>query len=315
MKAVSIRDLSVVYGSGKNQKRAVDHVSFEVESGEFFALLGPNGAGKTTLISSLTGLLDVKFGEVQIYGSPAGSLEAKKQMGVVPQELVHHGFFNVNEVLNFFSGYYGIRNNQKRIDYLLERLALTEQKYKKVSQLSGGMKRRLLIAKALVHSPKLLLLDEPSAGVDIELRALLWDFMTELNRQGTTILLTTHYLEEAERLCERIAIMNEGRLASLDNTGTMLSEMLDKEVSIVLKEGSESLKALGAARENLSCDLAIQKNMVTMTCASKESLEDILKRLDIKISDVLDVKIRDGALEHAFLKVIEKSRDQQKRVS
>lgn len=223
--ALEIQNLRVEY-SHKDQKTiAVQDVSLSLRSGEFFSLLGPNGAGKTSIISALVGLVPFQAGEIKIFGSPASSLEAKRLIGYVPQELVSYGFFNVNEVLRFTSGYFGIRKNQARIDDLLERLQLSAFKYKLVSSLSGGMKRRLSIAKALLHQPRLLLLDEPSAGVDVELRAILWDFARELNQEGMTILLTTHYLEEAERLCERTAILNKGKLVMCKPTADILKEM------------------------------------------------------------------------------------------
>lgn len=216
--ALDIQNLVVEYASPDGPKRAVDGVSLQIASGEFFALLGPNGAGKTSILSAITNLIRFKSGSIKIFGFPVGSLEARRCLGVVPQELVSHGYFNVREILEFHAGYFGIQHSRQRIDELLLRLGLSAFAHKPVSALSGGMKRRLLIAKALIHQPKLLLLDEPSAGVDVELRTILWDYMKELNQQGMTILLTTHYLEEAERLCERVAIMDHGCFVALDKT-------------------------------------------------------------------------------------------------
>lgn len=227
MGALSIDRVSIIYENGKT---AVDDLSFEVREGEFFALLGPNGAGKTSLISAISGLIDYQKGQIRILEERAGSREAKRLLGLVPQELVSYGFFTVNEVLNFVAGYYGDRKPQKRIDELLARLQMIEQKNKLVSQLSGGMKRRMLIAKALLHRPKILLLDEPSAGVDVELRTTLWDFMRELNQQGLTILLTTHYLEEAQRLCERSAILHEGKVLALGKTTEIIQRSEEEDL-------------------------------------------------------------------------------------
>jgi ABC-2 type transport system ATP-binding protein len=223
MSALDLENLLIEYRHKDQVTTAVDHISFAIKEGEFFGLLGPNGAGKTSIISAITSLVNFQEGSIRVLGRPAGTLEAKRVIGFVPQELVSYGFFNVNEVLNFASGYFGIRNNQAKIDELLERLQLGQSKYKLVSQLSGGQKRRLLIAKALLHSPRILLLDEPSAGVDVELRTILWNFAIELNQEGMTILLTTHYLEEAERLCQRVAIMDKGKLLVLDETKNIMA--------------------------------------------------------------------------------------------
>ena len=190
-KALIINELVKNYGA----VAAVNNVSFSVDKGEIFGLLGPNGAGKTSIISIITTLEKPSQGQVQVFGHNVvtDSLITKKQVGVVHQEVINSGFFDVEEILNFQSGYYGKRKNKERIDYLLHKLALYPHRHKKVKQLSGGMKRRLMIAKALVHEPQLLLLDEPTAGVDIELRETLWDFVRELRQQGISILLTTHY--------------------------------------------------------------------------------------------------------------------------
>ncbi|MBN8555590.1 MAG: ABC transporter ATP-binding protein [Deltaproteobacteria bacterium] len=238
--ALHIQDLRIEYRLKDDVKVAVERLSLTIEHGELFALLGPNGAGKTSMISAMVSLIPFQGGEIKIFDHPAGTVAAKKCIGLVPQELVSYGFFTVNEILQFVSGYYGILNNQKRIDYLLERLQLQSQKNKLVSQLSGGMKRRMLIAKALVHSPKILLLDEPSAGVDVELRTILWDFVKELNASGMTIILTTHYLEEAQRLCKRTAIMDHGKLLAMDYTDKIIADEKNLEeafLKLVKKRG------------------------------------------------------------------------------
>lgn len=242
--ALKYENLVVEYNSRSGIKRAVDQVSFSVEEGELFSLLGPNGAGKTSMISATTSLIPYQGGKIEILGHRAGSTEAKRSLGIVPQELVGYGFFTVNEILGFASGYFGFSNNQKHIDSLLEKLQLTNHRDQLVSQLSGGMKRRMLIAKALVHRPKVLLLDEPSAGVDVELRTILWDYVKELNKAGMTIILTTHYLEEAERLCERTAILDHGKLISLDKTRAIIersdSGSLEAAFLKLLKDGKKS---------------------------------------------------------------------------
>lgn len=303
--AIKIKSLGVTYGSGKNATKAVEDFDLDIESGEIFGLLGPNGAGKSSIISTLTGLLELKQGEVEIFGHRAGSLEAKSYVGVVPQELVHHGYFTVNEILNFFSGYYGIANNQKRIDYLLDRLALTDKKHKNVSQLSGGMKRRLLIAKALVHSPQLLLLDEPSAGVDVELRTLLWNFVEELNEQGATILLTTHYLEEAQRLCHRVAIMSHGKLLAVDGTGHMIQSLAQRLLKLTLCSSSriETLQE-GRIKEGVVLLKKSGANL-ELKVAGEVTIKEALDAISVPIEDVQDIQMEEGALEEAFLKIVQ----------
>jgi ABC-2 type transport system ATP-binding protein len=193
--ALSIDGVHKAYG----HIQALRGVSFEVEPGEVFGLLGPNGAGKTSLISIIVTLEKATSGTVKVFGHDvaANSREAKMRTGWVPQEIINHGYFTVEEILNFHAGYFGLWRPKERIEYLLDGLGLQEHRSKRVKQLSGGMKRRLMIAKALIHSPGLLLLDEPTAGVDVDLRTRLWDFVDELRREGMSILLTTHYLEEA----------------------------------------------------------------------------------------------------------------------
>ncbi|SDH84969.1 ABC transporter ATP-binding protein [Propionivibrio dicarboxylicus] len=205
--------------------RALDGVSLEIAEGEFFGLLGPNGAGKTTLISCLAGLVRPTAGRLSILGHDVigDYRQARRQLGVVPQELVFDPFFSVRETLRFQSGYYGIRNNDDWIDEILDALDLTAKAETNMRRLSGGMKRRVLVAQALVHRPPVIVLDEPTAGVDVELRQSLWQFIRRLNQDGHTVILTTHYLEEAEALCGRIAMLKQGRLVALDSTHNLLA--------------------------------------------------------------------------------------------
>jgi ABC-2 type transport system ATP-binding protein len=204
--------------------RALDGVSLEIEQGEFFGLLGPNGAGKTTLISILAGLARADSGQLRVMGYDvvAHYHHARRLLGVVPQELVFDPFFTVRETLRIQSGYFGLRNNDPWIDEIIERLDLTEKAHANMRQLSGGMKRRVLVAQALVHKPPVIILDEPTAGVDVELRQGLWRFIRELNHAGHTVVLTTHYLEEAEALCSRIAMLKQGLVVALDTTRNLL---------------------------------------------------------------------------------------------
>jgi ABC-2 type transport system ATP-binding protein len=218
MPAISFQSVSKAYPSPRGPKGAtflaLDDVSLVIEEGEFFGLLGPNGAGKTTLISILAGLTRASQGTVSVLGSNVQSdfAEARRKLGVVPQELVFDPFFNVREMLRIQSGYFGVKNNDAWVDELLEGLGLTDKANANMRQLSGGMKRRVLVAQALVHRPPVIVLDEPTAGVDVELRQTLWQFVAKLNKQGHTVLLTTHYLEEAEALCGRIAMLKSGKL-------------------------------------------------------------------------------------------------------
>jgi ABC-2 type transport system ATP-binding protein len=219
--AISIQNISKNYGA----LQALDDVSLNIEQGEFFGLLGPNGAGKTTLISILAGLVSADHGRAEILGANVQSdfRAARRMLGVVPQELVFDPFFTVRETLQFQSGYFGIRNNDAWVDEIMANLDLTSKADSNMRSLSGGMKRRVLVAQALVHRPPVIILDEPTAGVDVELRQSLWQFISRLNQDGHTIVLTTHYLEEAEALCQRIAMLKQGQIVALDTTANLLS--------------------------------------------------------------------------------------------
>ena len=219
--AISIKKISKNYGA----LQALDDVSLEIQQGEFFGLLGPNGAGKTTLISILAGLVTANQGHALIMGADVQShfRDTRHALGVVPQELVFDPFFTVRETLQFQSGYFGIQNNDSWIDEIMVNLDLTSKADSNMRSLSGGMKRRVLVAQALVHRPPVIILDEPTAGVDVELRQSLWQFISRLNQDGHTIVLTTHYLEEAEALCQRIAMLKQGNIVALDTTANLLS--------------------------------------------------------------------------------------------
>jgi len=219
--AVLVEHLTKSYGS----LQALKNVSLDVKKGEFFGLLGPNGAGKTTLISILAGLCRPDSGRAFVMGTNVQTnfIEARRLLGVVPQELVFDPFFTVRETLRFQSGYFGIRNNDDWIDEIMTHLDLTSKANSNMRSLSGGMKRRVLVAQALVHRPPVIVLDEPTAGVDVELRQSLWKFISRLNQDGHTILLTTHYLEEAESLCGRIAMLKSGQVVALDTTQNLLA--------------------------------------------------------------------------------------------
>jgi len=228
--AIQVTSVSKRYGS----LVALDAVDLRIESGEFFGLLGPNGAGKTTLISIVAGLVRATAGRVAIMGHDVVDdfRAARLAVGVVPQELAFDPFFTVRETLTFQSGYFGLRHNAAWIDEVLANLGLAGKADANTRALSGGMKRRLLVAQALVHKPPVIVLDEPTAGVDVELRQTLWQFIRRLNREGHTIVLTTHYLEEAQALCERIAMLKAGRIVALDTTRALLAHLAGLQLTM-----------------------------------------------------------------------------------
>lgn len=215
------------FGTSKPGFKALTDISLDVEKGEFFGLLGPNGAGKTSLISILAGLCRASAGKASVYGYDVLTdyRSARRALGVVPQELVYDPFFTVRESLRIQSGYFGLNKNDSWIDEILHNLGLTDKANTNMRALSGGMKRRVLVAQALVHRPPVIVLDEPTAGVDVDLRRSLWEFITRLNKAGHTILLTTHYLEEAELLCNRIAMLKAGQIIALDTTEALLARV------------------------------------------------------------------------------------------
>jgi len=228
--AIAVRTVSKRYGN----LTALADVDLVVAQGEFFGLLGPNGAGKTTLISIIAGLARASSGRVTILGHDVVDdyRAARLALGVVPQELTYDPFFSVRETLRFQSGYFGLDGNDAWIDEVLHHLGLTEKAHVNTRALSGGMKRRLMVAQALVHKPPVIVLDEPTAGVDVELRQTLWDFIQRLNREGHTIVLTTHYLEEAQALCGRIAMLKAGRIVALDTTRALLARVAGVQLTM-----------------------------------------------------------------------------------
>ncbi len=221
--AIEIKNVSKIYDSGL---RAVDDLSFSIAPGEIFGLLGPNGAGKSTLIGMIRGLVRLSSGSISVFGADVQSQYqlTRSRVGVTPQEVAIDNFFKVGEALKIHSGYFGRKDDPVWRNKIIEKLDLGPHLQKKPLQLSGGMKRRLMIAKSLIHKPRVLILDEPTAGVDVELRRALWAFVRELRAEGMTILLTTHYLEEAEALCDRLAIISEGKLVALDSTKTIMTK-------------------------------------------------------------------------------------------
>lgn len=296
--ALAIKGLTKAYKRSA-PKKALDDVSFTVEQGEFFGLLGPNGAGKSTLISALGGLLTPNSGTIEILGKDFKKdwRACKMAIGIVPQEITFDPFFTVRETLKLQSGYFGLRNNDEWIDTIIDRLGLTEKKNETVMRLSGGMKRRVLIAQALVHRPPVIVLDEPTAGVDIELRLQLWDFMRELNEKGHTIILTTHYLEEAERLCHRVALLNHGKLVALDSTKALLHRFSGDRVKFRLTAGE-----LGG---NFPLPFTVLEEGVYSVMLDKaEDLSTLLKALEERSCSYEDLELGKANLEEVFLKVM-----------
>jgi len=232
MLAIEIKNLSKTYKKG--EKVALKSIDLEIKKGSFFGLLGPNGAGKSTIINILAGLVNKSSGTVKIAGIniDENSQAAKFKIGIVPQELIIDPFFNVRETLEIYAGYFGVRKSERRTEEIIEALGLKDKANSVPRSLSGGMRRRLLVAKALVHNPEILVLDEPTAGVDVELRNQLWDYVKKLNKAGTTVLLTTHYLEEAEKLCDEIAVINRGEVIANDRTENLMKLLSSKELII-----------------------------------------------------------------------------------
>ena len=297
MPAVSFQSVSKTYTTPKGPFHALSNVSLDIAEGEFFGLLGPNGAGKTTLISILAGLARATQGRVLVQGCDvqADYANARRKLGVVPQELVFDPFFNVREALRFRSGYFGVKNNDAWIDELLENLGLADKANANMRQLSGGMKRRVLVAQALVHKPPIIVLDEPTAGVDVELRQTLWHFIARLNKEGHTVLLTTHYLEEAEALCGRIAMLKAGQVVALNRT----SELLKAASGSVLQFKTDAV--LPAA---LTCIARVTGRIVQLPAQDAAEIENHLATLRVAGVDVQDMEIRRPDLEDVFLQVM-----------
>ena len=297
MPAVSFQSISKSFSTPRGPFQALQDVSLDIEEGEFFGLLGPNGAGKTTLISILAGLARATSGRVNVLGHDVQTqfADARRLLGVVPQELVFDPFFNVRETLRIQSGYFGVRNNDAWIDELLENLGLADKATANMRQLSGGMKRRVLVAQALVHKPPIIVLDEPTAGVDVELRQTLWQFVAKLNKQGSTVLLTTHYLEEAEALCHRIAMLKQGRVVALNRT----SELLKMASGNVLR-----FKIDGELPRALADVARVTGRIVQLPAHTAAEIEHYLATVRQAGVQVEDVEIRKADLEDVFLEVM-----------
>lgn len=282
---------------------ALKGIDLTIEQGEFFALLGPNGAGKSTLISILAGLIKPNAGDISVMGFDVVNQyqQARQLLGVVPQELVFDPFFNVREMLRFQAGYFGRgKENDAWVDEILEGLGLADKAHTNMRKLSGGMKRRALIAQALAHKPPVIVLDEPTAGVDVELRQMLWEFIKNLNNQGHTIILTTHYLEEAEALCSRVGMMKQGEIVALDSTANLLNKFAGKKLRLTL--GDVTLPA------NIQSLLRNQeKGLFTFALSDMAQIEFVLSALRAVNIKVLDMQLSEADLEDVFLSLVGKS--------
>jgi ABC-2 type transport system ATP-binding protein len=287
--------------------RALDGVSLAVEQGEFFGLLGPNGAGKTTLISIIAGLNRADAGTVKIHGYDVvhDYRQARRMLGVVPQELVFDPFFTVRETLRMQSGYYGLKNNDSWIDEIMHHLDLTVKADTNMRALSGGMKRRVLVAQALVHKPPVIVLDEPTAGVDVELRQTLWKFIGRLNNEGHTIVLTTHYLEEAQALCSRIGMLKNGKVVALDSTSALIRRISGSQLVVQLAGGNlpESLKPLVSHPDELE-----KGGQYTLRVNDASEVEPILAQLRQSGAVVSDLQLQQADLEDVFIQIMEEGK-------
>jgi ABC-2 type transport system ATP-binding protein len=301
--AIEIINLKKIYQKSKISpiKEALKGVDLQIKKGSIFGLLGPNGAGKSTLINIMAGLVNKTSGTIKIAGFDLDTQEkqAKFKIGIVPQELIIDPFFNVYETLEIYAGYYGIKEKDRKTDEIILALGLQDKVKSKPRGLSGGMKRRLLVAKALVHSPEVLVLDEPTAGVDVELRTQLWSYIKKLNAGGTTIVLTTHYLEEAEELCDEIAIMDYGQVIACEKKEQLIKMMPEnKKLIIILRQEVEKIPA--EILSKLDAKL-LNKNQLDINYQpSKNNIVDILLLLEKNSLKIADITTNQTDLEEVF---------------
>lgn len=279
---------------------ALKGIDLTIEQGEFFALLGPNGAGKSTLINIMAGLLKPSQGKISVMGHDTVNdyQAARMELGVVPQELVFDPFFNVREMLRFQAGYFGRgRENDAWVDEVIESLDLTDKAHTNMRKLSGGMKRRALIAQALAHKPPVIVLDEPTAGVDVELRQVLWRFIKKLNAEGHTIILTTHYLEEAEALCERVAMMKNGEIVALDTTTNLLANLAGKNLRLKLGNATLPTTLLPMLKSG-------ENGVYTLALTELSQMEFALSELRKANINIEDMQLFEADLEDVFMSLV-----------
>ncbi len=307
--AIDIRGLQKTYRAQKGQpaKRALDGVDLTVPRGGIFGLLGPNGAGKSTLINILAGLVNKDAGDVRICGidPDRNPRRARRAIGVVPQELNLDAFFSPREALEFQAGLYGVPKAQRRTADILDKVGLADKADAYARSLSGGMRRRLLVAKALVHGPEVVILDEPTAGVDVDLRRQLWDYMGELNAQGVTIVLTTHYLEEAEELCDDIAIIDRGRVVACDTKDRLVRQLDDKTLTLTL---AEPLEAIPAPLLGLGFSLDGAGRLVVHYQPSRTRVADLLAAIAAAGLTITDLATSEADLETVFVRLTGRSK-------
>ncbi|WP_275270376.1 ABC transporter ATP-binding protein [Limnobacter sp. P1] len=294
--ALELSSVSKYFG----EFRSLNNVSLTVQEGEFFALLGPNGAGKTTLINIIAGLSRASTGAAKVMGFDVVDQfrDARRSIGIVPQELVFDPFFSVRETLRFQSGYFGLKKNDDWIDELLHSLSLMDKADNNMRTLSGGMKRRVMVAQALVHKPPVIVLDEPTAGVDVELRQTLWKFIAGLNQKGHTILLTTHYLEEAETLCNRIAMLKKGEVLTVDTTPNLLKKHANQTLNMQLNG------VLPASLQAKVLKAQVSEGRYTLALNGPAEIEQILAQCRKDHLDVLECSIEKPDLEEVFVQLM-----------
>ena len=298
---LSVNNLNKIYNSkDSNPINALNSLNLDVKEGEIFGLLGPNGAGKTTFINILAGTVIKTSGEVNVWGFnlDKNPRQVRASIGIVPQEVVLDPFFSPRKLLELQAGLYGVKKKERITDNILKLVSLDKQANTYARSLSGGMKRRLLIAKALVHQPPIIFLDEPTAGVDVELRKNLWENVKSLNMQGVTIILTTHYLEEAEEMCDRIGILNKGNLVALDSTKNLLNNILTKKITFRINKKIE-------IQDNALDSLKIISNKENEICISYEkskvNIEEVISLIKKTNVQIYDISTDDGDLEDVFL--------------
>jgi ABC-2 type transport system ATP-binding protein len=299
--AIRARSLRKTY-DGEPPKEALKGIDLDVLRGSIFGLLGPNGAGKSTFINILAGLVAKTSGQVEIWGHDIDKARraASSVIGIVPQELVIDPFFTPRETLEIQAGFYGVRAGQRRTDEILDALGLTEHSDAYTRRLSGGMRRRLMVAKAMVHDPAVLVLDEPTAGVDVELRAQLWKHVRTLNQSGTTVVLTTHYLEEAEEMCDRIAIVNHGEVVACDDTERLLARLDHKELALVI---GHDLDAVPEGLDRFDAELSSPRRLVLRYRPSEISIAEVLDAVARAGLEMSDMSTHEPDLEDLFLEI------------
>ena len=298
--AIAVHHLKKRYGPFT----AVDDVSFEVAAGDFFAFLGPNGAGKTTTINAIVGLANFQQGNVRVFGHDVVTdyRRARAYVGLAPQEYNFDRYLTVEEILLYQAGYFGlpVEEARPRARQLLQQFELWDKRGKDVSKLSGGMKRRLTLARALIHAPRVLILDEPTAGVDLELRLELWDFLRALNRQGMTIMLTTHYLEEAEQLCNRVGIVSQGKIVAMEDKHGLLARLSQDRLEIML---TAPVRELPPPLNEYVVDLELEGRKLVVRNASPKDLPRILRALEARGHELADLEIQRRNLQDIFLEL------------